>query len=156
MKAADVLFREADPDEPSVAAILRSHIEFARSVTPPGHVHALDGDGLRHRDVTLFAAWVGDEAVGVGALRQLSRRHGEIKSMHTAAAWRGCGFGQLMLEHLLAEARQRGYERVSLETGTMAAFAPARRLYRSAGFRRCEPFADYEAVPNSVCMTLEL
>ena len=61
-----------------------------------------------------------------------------------------------MVEHLLAVARDRGFRQVSLETGSMAAFVPARLLYASVGFRPCDPFADYWASPNSVCMTLSL
>ena len=53
-------------------------------------------------------------------------------------------------------ARARGFRRVSLETGTMAAFAPARALYTSFGFETCEPFGAYTPSPDSVCMTLEL
>jgi putative acetyltransferase len=61
-----------------------------------------------------------------------------------------------MLSHILAEARRRAYARVSLETGAQAAFAPARRLYRSAGFVDCAPFGDYAPDPNSVFLTLAL
>ena len=92
----------------------------------------------------------------MGALKQLHEGHGEIKSMHTAEEVRGRGAGRAMLDHLLAVARARGYGRVSLETGTMAAFGPARALYAGAGFVVCEPFAGYRASVNSVCMTLEL
>ena len=54
------------------------------------------------------------------------------------------------------EAGARGYRRVSLETGTTAAFAPARALYASAGFIPCGPFGDYEANATSAFMTLDL
>ncbi|HJS52844.1 MAG TPA: GNAT family N-acetyltransferase [Pyrinomonadaceae bacterium] len=64
--------------------------------------------------------------------------------------------GKLMLRHILEKAMQRGYTRLSLETGPMAAFEPARRLYESHGFVYCEPFADYVLDPNSVFMTKDL
>ena len=94
--------------------------------------------------------------LGVGALRDLGDGHFEIKSMHTAAAHRGNGVGNAILEHLITTARARGGNRVSLETGTMDAFAPARSMYARRGFEVCEPFGDYQRVPNSVCMTLTL
>jgi putative acetyltransferase len=61
-----------------------------------------------------------------------------------------------MLDHLIDVARQRGYRQVSLETGAMAAFLPARSLYESAGFEHGEAFGDYRPSPNSVFMTLTL
>ncbi len=61
-----------------------------------------------------------------------------------------------MLDHLLAEARRRGYRRVSLETGTMAAFAPARALYEGVGFIPCAPFGAYRGGPHNVFLTLDL
>lgn len=147
---------EEDPRSTDVAALLDVHLEFARTHTPPDDVHALPVEGLMADDVTLFGLRDGARLLAVGALRQLEPAHAEIKSMHTAQSTRGRGLGRAMLEHLVAVARTRGCERVSLETGTMDAFAAARRLYESAGFERCEPFADYPSVPNSVCMTLAL
>lgn len=152
----ELRFVKADPDDPAISSMLANHLAFARDVTPPGHVHALDKDGLRSSDVNLYAAVHDREVVAIGALRDLDDRHVEIKSMHTAEMWRGRGAGRFVLQQLIAVARRRGCERISLETGTMEAFEPARRLYASAGFRPCEPFGDYEAVPNSVCMSLWL
>jgi putative acetyltransferase len=147
---------EADPGSPAALALIERHLAFARATSPPEDVHALDVAELRDPDVTFFAIRDGDELVGMGALKQLDAGHGEIKSMHTAAGVRGRGAGRAMLDHLLAVARARGYGRLSLETGTMAAFAPARALYAAAGFVVCAPFADYPESPNSVHMTLEL
>lgn len=148
--------REVDPRQAQVAALLDTHLAFAREVTPPGHVHALDVDGLLGDGVTLFGLRVGDELLAIGALRELDPFHGEIKSMHTSKPARGRGLGRAMLEHLITEARRRGYRRLSLETGSMPAFAAARRLYERRGFVVTEPFADYLPVPNSVCMTASL
>src|SRR5207248_3478742 len=94
--------------------------------------------------------------LGIGALKRLSPRHGEIKSMHTAAARRGKGAGSAMLEHIIASARACGMSRLSLETGSWDYFRPARALYARHGFRECPPFADYVPDPNSVFMTLDL
>ena len=116
-------------------ALLAVHLRFSHDVTPAGHVHALDVDGLRDPAVAFFSARRGGELLGVGALKHLDDTHGELKSMHTAAAARGQGVGRAMVEHLLAVARGRGYRRVSLETGTMDEFAPARALYDARRLR---------------------
>jgi putative acetyltransferase len=145
-----------DPRSADVRALLERHLAFARHHSPPEDVHALDPDGLLAEDVTLFSIRQAGELLAVGAVRQLDEAHAELKSMHTAAGARGRGVGRAMLDHLLGIARSRGCSRVSIETGSMAAFAPARALYASAGFEPCEPFASYRPSPNSVCMTIEL
>lgn len=145
-----------DPGREDVRALLHSHLSFAREHSPPEDVHALDTDGIVADGISFFSLRRDGVLLGVGALREVEAGHGEIKSMHTAAAARGQGVGRAMLEHLLATARDRGYERVSLETGTMEAFAAARALYASAGFVECPPFSGYWESPYSVCMTLEL
>jgi putative acetyltransferase len=116
----------------------------------------MDVDGLLDPAVTLFSYRAGGTLLAVGALKQLDPRHAEIKSMHTVGSARGRGVGRTMLEHLIAVARERGYVSLSLETGSMAAFAPARSLYARAGFEVCEPFGDYRESPNSTYMTLAL
>ncbi len=145
-----------DPRAPDVRALLAVHLEFARAPTPPEDAHALDVDGLLDPAVTFFSYRAeGGGLLAVGALKRLDPDHAEIKSMHTAEVARGRGLGRLMLDHLIAVARERGYRRVSLETGSMAEFAPARSLYASAGFELCEPFGDYRDSPNSTYMTLQ-
>ncbi|MES3015760.1 MAG: GNAT family N-acetyltransferase [Pseudomonadota bacterium] len=123
---------------------------------PPESVHALDLEKLRAPGITFWSAWDGGELLGCGALSELSPTHGEIKSMRTPEARRRTGAGQALLRHIIEVARARGYERLSLETGTVAAFAPAHRLYESAGFTRTGPFGAYVEDPNSVFMTLAL
>ena len=145
-----------DPRRADVKALLERHLAFCKSTSPPDDVHALEIDGLLDPAVTFFALRRDGELLGVGALKDLDPTHGEIKSMHTADRARGAGVGRAIVEHLLAVAAARGCRRVSLETGSMEAFAPARALYASVGFRPCGPFADYRESPNSTCMTLEL
>ncbi len=152
----DFLVAPDDPRADDVRAVLEAHLTFARSVTPLCDVHALDVDRLLDPSVTLFTARRGGVVLGVGALRELEPKHGEIKSMHAIAESRGQGVGRAILDHLLSVATQRGYRRVSLETGAMEAFAPARALYASAGFTPCEPFGEYTATPGSTCMTISL
>jgi putative acetyltransferase len=152
----DLVIALEDPATDDVRALLDRHMTFAHDHSPPEDVHALDTDGLRSDDVSFYTARAHGRLLGVGALRQIDSTHAEIKSMHTAEAARGRGVGHAMVHHLLAVARSRGCRRVSLETGTVAAFAPARAMYTSVGFTPCEPFGAYRVSPYSVCMTLPL
>ena len=145
-----------DPRKPDVRALLERHLEFARRQTPPEHSFALDLAGLLDPAITLFSFRAHGSLLGIGAIKRLSLDHAEIKSMHTGEAARGRGIGRAMLTHLLEVARTRGFRRVSLETGTTAAFAPARALYHSVGFIACEPFAGYQPSDDNLFMTLEL
>jgi putative acetyltransferase len=143
-----------DPRSPDVRVLLDRHLAFALETSPPEHAFALDVDGLLDPAITFCSCRLSGELLGIGALKELDSAHGEIKSMHTAAAARGRGVGRAMLTHLLNVAGARGYARVSLETGTMAEFAPARALYASTGFVFCPPFADYAPSPDNCFMTL--
>ena len=141
---------------PEIAGLLTEHLEDMAAVSPLESRHALDLDGLRRPGITFWSAWDGSELVGCGALKELDGRHGEIKSMRTARAYQRRGVGARMLEHLITEARRRGYHRLSLETGSMAFFTPAHHLYAKFQFRPSGPFANYVEDPNSVFMTREL
>ena len=139
-----------------IKELLEEHLREMALHSPPESVHALDLDGLRSPGITFWSVWHGEELVGCGALKELNGFHAEIKSMRTTSAHRGKGIGDRMLRHILDEARRRLYKRLSLETGSMAAFEPARRLYARYGFEFCGPFADYRPDPFSVFMTKEL
>ena len=140
----------------AVIALLEEHLRCMAAASPPESCHALDLHGLRQPDVTFWSMWEGAELAGVGALKELAADEGEIKSMRTAYAFQRRGVASAMLRHLIAEARRRGYRRVSLETGSMAYFEPARQLYARFGFKYCAPFNGYTDDPNSVFMTREL
>lgn len=148
--------RRDDLGGPQIRALLEEHLRHMHSLSPPESVHALDLSGLLRPEVTFWTVWDGDELVGCGALKALGAGHGEVKSMRTTQARRRSGAGRTMLEHILATARDRGYTRVSLETGSMEAFLPARSLYASYGFIECAPFGDYREDPNSTFMTKPL
>ena len=145
-----------DPGVADVRRLLATHLSFARGLTPPEDAHALDVDGLLDPTVTFFTLRRHGELLAVGALKRLDRDHAEVKSMHTIEAARGRGIGRRMIEHLIAVAREAGYRRLSLETGSMVEFAPARALYARVGFEPCPPFGDYRATSNNTYMTLYL
>lgn len=141
---------------PEVQALLLEHLGDMALHSPPESIHALDLDGLRKPEVTFWCAWRGDALAGCCALKALDERHGEIKSMRTARPHLRSGVAAAMLRHLLDEATRRGYTRLSLETGSMAAFDPARQLYARFGFEYCAPFEGYVEDPHSVFMTRTL
>jgi putative acetyltransferase len=149
---APVLERD-DLTRPEVLALLREHLADMVATSPPGSVHALDLAGLRRPAVTFWTAWLEGALVGCCALQDLGEGHGEIKSMRTVASARGRGLGAVMLGHLLDQARRRGWQRLSLETGSQEAFAPARRLYARHGFAVVPPFGAYREDPSSVFMS---
>jgi len=145
-----------DLRHPAVIALLQEHLDWMHRISPPESVHALDLDALRRPDISFWTLWDGEALAGCGALRELAQGQGEVKSMRTAQTHLRRGVAARMLDHILAEARRRGYARLSLETGSMDYFAPARALYARAGFRVCGPFGDYVDDPNSVFMTRAL
>lgn len=153
---ADLRIIPDDLSGESVLALLQLHLDEMRQWSPPESVHAMPAARLRQPDVAFFSAWDGEMLAGCGAIKHLGDGHGELKSMRAAPAYRGRGVGKAMLGRLLAEARERGYARVSLETGRPAAFQPAQNLYRAHGFAECPPFGDYVADDFSMCMTLQL
>ncbi|MCC3371541.1 GNAT family N-acetyltransferase [Cohnella sp. REN36] len=145
-----------DLDGSEIIELLEEHMRSMYEHSPPDSVHALDLSGLKKPEVTFWTAWEDGSLLGCGALKELDESHGELKSMRTSARHLRKGVALGVLTHIIGEARRRGYRRISLETGSMAYFEPARRLYGRVGFRECDPFADYEPDPNSVFMTMEL
>jgi len=148
---------EDDLSRPQIHALLEEHLRNMYAISPAESVHALDLEALRRPDITFWTAWEGEELLGCGALKELDARHGEIKSMRTPQNRRRRGAGRALLHHIIAVARSRGYQRLSLETGPRATFQAAQNLYASAGFSYCAAFADYPTGdPHSVFMTLAL
>ncbi len=145
-----------DLSRPEIHDLLNEHLQNMHALSPPESVHALDLEKLRKPEITFWSAWDGSLLLGCGALKELDSRHGEVKSMRTPSALRRRGAGQAILAHIIAVARSRAYERLSLETGSQDAFEPAQKLYESFGFEHCGPFGDYAQDPNSVFMSLLL
>ncbi len=137
----------------AIKALLRLHLDTMHQHSPPGSVHALDVEALRHQSITFWTAWFHGDLLGCGALKRLSPDHGEIKSMRTVDAHQRKGVARALLRHIESAARAEGIRRLSLETGSTAPFSAALRLYASEGFVNCGPFADYALDPFSVFMT---
>lgn len=147
---------------PQVIALLEEHLAGMRAASPPECVFALDLNGLRRPEITFLTAWLEGELVAMGALKELTPTtateggHGELKSMRTSARHLRQGAAQAVLTELLTLARERGYARVSLETGSTPPFDAAIAMYQRFGFVECGPFADYREDPFSRFMKIML
>lgn len=150
------VIRPGDFEDARVKALLAHHLESMHATSPAGHSFALDWSGLQQPEISFYAVWEGEELLGFGALKELGPRAGEIKSMRTADAHLRRGVAAAILDHLIAEARRRGYTRLSLETGSGPAFEPALSLYRRHGFTEGPAFAEYEKSPFNQFLHLEL
>lgn len=137
----------------AVRLLITEHLNNMALNSPPESIHALPIEALQSKDITFWSAWHHDELLGCGALKRLTEKHGEIKSMRTVDKYRRQGVASKILQHIIQEADKNLYEQLSLETGSMAAFLPAQKLYQHFGFNYCQPFANYSEDPNSVFMT---
>lgn len=139
-----------------IKALLTTHLATMAEHSPPESCHALDLEGLRKPEVTFWTVWEEGELIGCGALKEIGGTHGEVKSMHTPKKHRGKGVAAALLSKVIETAKERNLTRISLETGSMEAFAPAKALYHRFGFTECAPFGDYKVDPNSIYMQLDL
>ena len=139
-----------------VVALLHEHLSDMRATSPPESVHALDVNALTLPNITFFSAWEGDALAGCIAIKKLNGTDAEIKSMRTSYAYRGQGVGNKLLVFLMDYAKEQGYLRISLETGTQDYFLPARKLYKKFGFVDCGPFSNYKLDPNSQFMSRDI
>jgi putative acetyltransferase len=148
--------RQDDLTSAEVQALLQEHLRDVARHSPPESIHALGIEALRRPEITFWTVWDGATLLGCGALKELNEQHAELKSMRTAAHHLRKGVARFLLQHILVEAKQRGYRRISLETGSGPAFVPAHRLYETLGFSFCGPFASYKEDPHSLFLTREV
>jgi putative acetyltransferase len=148
--------RRDDLGGSEIHELLQEHLQSVAQYSPPESVHALSIEALRKPEITFWTVWENGDLLGCGALKELEPQHGEVKSMRTSLLHLRRGVATKLLRHIIEEARARCYVRLSLETGSMEAFEPARKLYSNFGFTYCEPFADYVEDPYSVFMTREV
>lgn len=148
--------RTSELNNPSVILLLEEHHQDMLIHSPPESVHALDLSKLAQPNITFYSVWQNNELAGCGALKELDSAHGEIKSMRTSQHFLRKGVAKLLIDHIISQAKSRGYRKISLETGTAVAFKPAQKLYQQQGFKECLPFADYQADPFSTFMTINI
>ena len=147
---------EDDLSGPEIAALLAEHKQDMVDTSPEDAVFTLPIDALRSPEVVVWSAWVDSELAGCGALKEIDAKSGEVKSMRTSTTHRGMGIGSAICEHIINEARSRGYDVLYIETGSHPAFEPAHRLYQKQGFEYRGPFGDYQANEFSRFMQLKL
>jgi putative acetyltransferase len=153
---SNLVFHLDDLSGEAIRALVAQHLHEMTSNSPEDSCHAFGVDQLREPGVLFWSAWADATLVGCGALKHLDPQRAEIKSMRVTDSFRRTGAGRAILEHLIAEARARGFGSLWLETGSSDSFIPALNLYRSAGFETCPPFGSYKEDPFSVFMTLSL
>ena len=130
---------------PKVRPLIELHLSGMISNSPAESVYALDSSGLSAPGVTLFGAFENDMCVSIGAIKTLSSTHGEVKSMRTHLDALGHGHGKAILKHIIKVARQRGWTKLSLETGTGPSFDASHHIYKTHGFEQSGAFSDYLA-----------
>ena len=151
-----MMIKAGDFSDARVKALLEFHLRGMHAASPPGHVFALDWSGLQRPDISFYTGWEGGALVVMGALKDLNDGTAEIKSMRVGEGFAGQGYGQMMLQHIIAEVRRRGFKKISLETGSGPPFDAALALYRKHGFVEGDKFADYQASEFSRFFHLQL
>jgi putative acetyltransferase len=144
MSSAQLDIRADDLSSVATRDLLRLHLEGMHAHSPAGSVFALDFSGLKSANVNIRAAWYGDNAAGIGALKDLGNRTGELKSMRTHPDFLRRGVASALLDHIIEAARSKDMVSLSLETGSGSYFEPALSLYRRRGFVDGDAFADYQ------------
>ena len=147
---------EGNFDNHDVDKLLRKHFVELRSVSPAGSTHVLDIEGLKDNSIKFWSMWENEELIGCGALKFLNKDHGEFKSIRVADKFRNMKIGQKIISHLIDRSKQLGFTKLSVETGSGEFFAPARKLFKSFGFKTCKPFAHYKEDPNSCYYSLNI
>ncbi len=137
-------------------ALLGLHLGEMQENSPVGSVNALDLAGLKASNVTFWSAWEGEALAGFCGLKVLTAADGELKSMRTAPTHLRRGVAALLLDHVIAEARKRGMEHLSLETGSGPTFEAAIALYKKRGFRNGPAFSDYAGTDFNRFLHLDL
>ncbi len=143
-------------DNPQVNELLRTHFIELKSVSPEGSSHVLDIKGLKVPSIKFWSLWEDDELIGCGALKTLSEKHGEFKSIRVADKFRKKKYGKKIISHLIDKSKKIGINKLSVETGAGDFFAPARKLFKNFGFKECKPFAHYKEDPNSCYYNLDI
>ena len=145
---------EGNFDNPEVDELLRKHFIELRSVSPAGSTHVLDIDGLKNPSIKFWSLWENEKLMGCGALKFLNESHGEFKSIRVDDRFRNKGYGIIVINYLIEEAKKLNIKKLSLETGSGNFFTPARKLFKKCGFKVCKPFAHYKDDENSCYMSM--
>jgi len=144
---------EGNFENPKVHELLTKHFAELRIASPEGSAHVLDITGLKVPSIKFWSLWQDENLIGCGALKFLEESHGEFKSIRIHDNFRNKGYGDLVINHLINEAKKLKIKRLSIETGAGDFFLPARKLFKKCKFDECQPFAHYKEDINSVYLT---
>lgn len=139
-----MIIKEGDFTNPLVIQLLNAHLAGMHENSPSESVYALDFSALQRPDIHFFTAWEGSSLMGCGALKMVSPKQCEIKSMRTHPDHLRKGVAANIVEYILGLAKRDNYQRISLETGSGEAFEPAISLYKRYGFVKGEAFGEYQ------------
>ena len=90
----------------------------------------------------LLLGYVDDQFMGIACLKVLTDSVGEAKRMYVRPQARKNGLGRALLNRLLEEARQSGYEQIRLDSARF--MKEAHQLYQTSGFREIEAYEGSE------------
>lgn len=143
-----IITREPPNSADAVVLIteLEAHLE---PLYPTKSRHGYSVEKLIAQAVAFFVLRHDDVPAGCGGIQLFGKEYGELKRMYVRPAFRGLGFGKLLLDHLADYARAHGIDLLRLETGIHQ--KAAIRLYEGMGFHRIPPFAEYTDDPLSLC-----
>ena len=110
----------------------------------PDQHHGFSIDRVFASGLLFFVAKLDGKAVGCGGIA-FDDGYAELKRMYVRPTARGRGVAQAVLERLEAEARAKGFNRLTLETGDVQ--HAAIKVYERAGFTVCKPFGEYLSLP---------
>jgi len=102
----------------------------------------------------VVVAYLGEEAVGCGAIKKYDENTVEVKRMFVGNRHRGKGIASKILADLEHWARELKYDRCILETGKKQ--PEAIRLYQKNNYQQIPNFGQYKDVENSVCFERRL
>tara|TARA_B100001027_G_C16218223_1_gene308499 strand:+ start:530 stop:997 length:468 start_codon:yes stop_codon:yes gene_type:complete len=144
---------EGNFENQEVNELLIKHFIELKSVSPKESTHVLDIPGLKVKSIKFWSLWKGKKLLGCGALKFLDKEHGEFKSIRIHDNFRKKGYGVMVINHLINEAKKLKIKRLSIETGAGDFFKPARSLFKKCSFEPCQPFANYKKDKNSIYLT---
>ena len=144
---------ENNVENSEVHELLTKHFIELKAASPEGSAHVLDIPGLKVPSIKFWSLWKNDKLIGCGALKFLDNDHGEFKSIRIHDNFRKKGYGIIVINHLINEAKKLNIKKLSIETGAGDFFKPARKLFNHCGFETCKPFAHYKKDINSIYLT---
>ena len=154
---AEVSYVKTEEQVAQVGAMLREYrvelpVDFC-FVDFDREVEGLPGDYAEPRG-TLLLATVSGQPAGCVALRPFRGIQGacEMKRLYVRPSFRGDKLGALLAQHIIREARERGYRTMRLDTYS-ASMQSAIALYRRLGFAEITPT---NRIPELLYMELDL